>query len=203
VLQVIYDLVEPAVQLHLERALLESAQLAAATVVSDGKEGGREEGQEGRVCGARARQALGAGTPPAYLSRCCKHNSTVFCARPGGGGSRNSASRQSCDPSHLAKRSHTDFEAARCTLRAVPACERALWTTYWSLQAIEAQQWTEEPTVLPDAYTWPTWGALRERVLQACKTIRCEDTPTVRDAFAAEIVQLSPPELTTWSVRCS
>ena len=64
-----------------------------------------------------------------------------------------------------------------------------------------AQQWLEEPTALPDAYTWPTWGALRERLLQSCKLIKCEGTPTVRDAFAAEVVQLSPSELTDWSVR--
>jgi hypothetical protein len=69
-----------------------------------------------------------------------------------------------------------------------------------TFQAVESRQWTLEPTRLPDAYTWPTWGALRERVLQACKQIRCENTPTVRDAFPAEVVKLSPAALNHWSV---
>ena len=54
--------------------------------------------------------------------------------------------------------------------------------------------------MLPDAYAWPTWGALRERILHACKLIKCEYSATVRDAFAAELVKLSPPRLATLSV---
>lgn len=69
------------------------------------------------------------------------------------------------------------------------------------IQAVQSQQWTLEPTVLPDAYAWPTWGALRERILHACKLIQCEYSATVRDAFAAELVKLSPPRLATLSVR--
>lgn len=72
-----------------------------------------------------------------------------------------------------------------------------------ALQAVSGQQWTLDPCRLPDAYSWPTWGALRERVLQACKLIKCESTSTVRDAFAAEVVNLSPADLAHWSVRIS
>ena len=69
------------------------------------------------------------------------------------------------------------------------------------MQAVASQSWTHDPTMLPDAYVWPTWGALRERVLQHCKTIHCKRTPNVRDAFAAELVTLSPGELVNLSVR--
>lgn len=48
---------------------------------------------------------------------------------------------------------------------------------------------------------WPTWGALRERILQSCQLISTEQAATARDAFAAEIVKLSPPRLVAWSVR--
>eukprot|EP00892_Ulva_mutabilis_P002347 jgi/Ulvmu1/12112/UM084_0038.1 len=66
-------------------------------------------------------------------------------------------------------------------------------------RAVQCQQWTLEPTALPDAFAWPTWGALRERILHACKLIQCEHSATVRDAFAAELVKLSPPRLATLS----
>jgi hypothetical protein len=69
------------------------------------------------------------------------------------------------------------------------------------VQAIEGGEWRLEPSRLPDAFMWPTWGALRERILQPCKIISTEHAATVRDAFAAEVVKLSPPQLSTWSVR--
>ncbi|WIA09607.1 hypothetical protein OEZ85_008999 [Tetradesmus obliquus] len=55
--------------------------------------------------------------------------------------------------------------------------------------------WDRPITALPDANTWPSWGALRERVLSACREIRVVNAPSVRDAFAAEVVKLSPPLL--------
>ena len=50
-------------------------------------------------------------------------------------------------------------------------------------------------TDLPDANTFPTWGALRERVLISCKEIKIRNTASLRDAFCNELVKLSPPEL--------
>ena len=51
------------------------------------------------------------------------------------------------------------------------------------------------PAELPDANTWPTHGALRERLLLACRTIELPGCHAARDAFLAELVRLSPPEL--------
>lgn len=62
-------------------------------------------------------------------------------------------------------------------------------------RTVETGIWERQSTDLPDANTWPTWGALRERVLTACKEINIVHTASLRDAFAAEIVKLSPPEL--------
>lgn len=39
-------------------------------------------------------------------------------------------------------------------------------------QAVESGVWEKPVTDLPDANTWPTWGALRERVLTACREVR-------------------------------
>lgn len=39
-------------------------------------------------------------------------------------------------------------------------------------QAVESGTWEKPVTDLPDANTWPTWGALRERVLTACREVR-------------------------------
>ena len=63
------------------------------------------------------------------------------------------------------------------------------------LQAVESGIWDRPPTQLPDANTWPTWGALRERVLTATTVINILGSATVRDAFVAEVAKLSPPEL--------
>ena len=63
------------------------------------------------------------------------------------------------------------------------------------LQAVESGIWDRPPTTLPDANTWPTWGALRERVLTATTEINILGSATVRDAFVAEVAKLSPPEL--------
>lgn len=63
------------------------------------------------------------------------------------------------------------------------------------LQAVESGIWDRPPTMLPDANTWPTWGALRERVLTATTEINILGSATVRDAFVAEVAKLSPPEL--------
>ena len=57
------------------------------------------------------------------------------------------------------------------------------------------------PAELPDANTWPTHGALRERLLLACKTLEVPACHAVRDAFLAELVRLTPPELASL-VRC-
>lgn len=46
-----------------------------------------------------------------------------------------------------------------------------------------------------DSNTWPSWGALRQRVLLACHSVTVPGDPSVRDAFVAELVRLSPPRL--------
>ena len=51
------------------------------------------------------------------------------------------------------------------------------------------------PAELPDANTWPTHGALRERLLLACRTVELPGCHAARDAFLTELVRLSPPEL--------
>ena len=51
------------------------------------------------------------------------------------------------------------------------------------------------PAELPDANTWPTHGALRERLLLALKALEVPACHAVRDAFLAELVRLTPPEL--------
>lgn len=63
-------------------------------------------------------------------------------------------------------------------------------------RTVEGGVWEKPATDLPDANTWPTWGALRERVLISCKEIKIVNTASLRDAFCNEIVKLSPPELT-------
>lgn len=65
------------------------------------------------------------------------------------------------------------------------------------IQAVETGSWELPPTSLPDANTWPTWSALRERILMATKQINILGSAAVRDAFIAELVKLSPPELHT------
>jgi hypothetical protein len=52
-----------------------------------------------------------------------------------------------------------------------------------------------------DANTWPTWGALRERILTSCKRISIQYSPGLRDGFPAEIFKLSPPDLQSISFR--
>ncbi|KAI8474942.1 MAG: hypothetical protein J3K34DRAFT_489365 [Monoraphidium minutum] len=68
-------------------------------------------------------------------------------------------------------------------------------------RSVQSGLWERAVTALPDANTWPTWGALRERVLASCREIRVVDSPSVRDAFASELVRLSPPQLRHLSLR--
>eukprot|EP00891_Asterochloris_glomerata_P000628 jgi/Astpho2/628/fgenesh1_pm.00013_%23_18_t len=70
-------------------------------------------------------------------------------------------------------------------------------------RAVESGIWDRPPTMLPDANTWPTWGALRERVLTATTEINILGSATVRDAFVAEVAKLSPPELSKLLLRGS
>ncbi len=65
------------------------------------------------------------------------------------------------------------------------------------MQAVQSGLWELPPTSLPDANTWPTWGALRERILTAAKQINILGSAAVRDNFLSELVKLSPPELHT------
>ncbi|GFH25899.1 uncharacterized protein HaLaN_23942, partial [Haematococcus lacustris] len=39
-------------------------------------------------------------------------------------------------------------------------------------RTVETGLWERPATDLPDANMWPTWGALRERVLTACKEVQ-------------------------------
>ena len=54
---------------------------------------------------------------------------------------------------------------------------------------------------LPDVSVWPTWGALRERLLCNCKEIAIKNSPSVKDGFVTELVKLSPPELVKLDLR--
>eukprot|EP00775_Hariotina_reticulata_P011065 gene11065-11221_t len=62
-------------------------------------------------------------------------------------------------------------------------------------RAIISGVWDRPVSALPDANTWPSWGALREQVLAATREIRVGSSPSVHDAFASELVKLSPPLL--------
>ncbi|CAG9462648.1 unnamed protein product [Pedinophyceae sp. YPF-701] len=68
-------------------------------------------------------------------------------------------------------------------------------------KAVEGGLWTRPPSALPDAYQWPTWGALRERILTSCSRIEVNQQQDVRDTFPAEIVKLAPPYLEVLSLK--
>mmetsp|Transcript_22964 Transcript_22964/g.74818 ORF Transcript_22964/g.74818 Transcript_22964/m.74818 type:complete len:260 (-) Transcript_22964:128-907(-) len=70
-------------------------------------------------------------------------------------------------------------------------------------RAVESGRWDRPAEALPDASQWPTWGALRERVLTASKEVVITYTASLRDAFPAELVKLSPPELSKLELRGS
>jgi hypothetical protein len=50
---------------------------------------------------------------------------------------------------------------------------------------------------------WPTWGALRERVLTSCREVCVVVSPTVHDAFITELVALSPQRLASLDLHGS
>jgi len=68
-------------------------------------------------------------------------------------------------------------------------------------RAVASGRWDRPPDALPDASQWPTWGALRERILTSCKEIIVTWSTTLRDTFPAELVKLSPPELSRLELR--
>jgi len=89
-------------------------------------------------------------------------------------------------------------------------------------QAVDNEKWLLPPDELPNSMEWPTWGALRERILTSCTEIIVnafsvpDEVPkeeregwparmvTVTDAFFAEVVKLSPPYLSKMAfVGCS
>ncbi|MEW5312782.1 MAG: hypothetical protein WDW38_004390 [Sanguina aurantia] len=70
-------------------------------------------------------------------------------------------------------------------------------------KAVESGIWERPVTDLPDANIWPTWGALRERVLTSCVQVSITHTASLRDAFASELVKLSPPELSSVDIQAS
>ena len=70
-------------------------------------------------------------------------------------------------------------------------------------QAVEQGRWDRPIDALPDPNAWPTWGALRERIILSCMTIHVTWSPSVSDAFASEMVKLAPPELAKLSFRGS
>jgi hypothetical protein len=71
-------------------------------------------------------------------------------------------------------------------LRFCPAC--------W-LQAVESGLWEKPVTDLPDANTWPTWGALRERVLTACREVRDSALPPTTRPLHTPTTPLTGPLL--------
>ena len=62
-------------------------------------------------------------------------------------------------------------------------------------QAVASGVLDFSPADLPDANTWPTHGALRERLLLACRAVELPGCHAARDAFLAELVRLAPPQL--------
>lgn len=70
-------------------------------------------------------------------------------------------------------------------------------------RAVEQGRWDRPIDALPDPNAWPTWGALRERIILSCMTIRVTWSPTVSDSFASEVVKLAPPDLAKISFRGS
>jgi len=70
-------------------------------------------------------------------------------------------------------------------------------------RSVESGKWERPAEALPDASQWPTWGALRERILTNAKEICVTYTQSLRDAFPAEVVKLSPPLLTKLELRGS
>lgn len=67
-------------------------------------------------------------------------------------------------------------DCASHPMRTVLQCRRLLNLPPMHMcpphQAVESGLWEKAVTDLPDANTWPTWGALRERVLTACTVVR-------------------------------
>jgi hypothetical protein len=67
-------------------------------------------------------------------------------------------------------------EAHISSLSLSVAVSRSLSLTIYGvwryLQAVQSGRWERPPDALPDASSWPTWGALRERILTSCKQVR-------------------------------
>eukprot|EP00227_Mantoniella_beaufortii_P007460 CAMPEP_0197591762 /NCGR_PEP_ID=MMETSP1326-20131121/13901_1 /TAXON_ID=1155430 /ORGANISM="Genus nov. species nov., Strain RCC2288" /LENGTH=260 /DNA_ID=CAMNT_0043157317 /DNA_START=19 /DNA_END=801 /DNA_ORIENTATION=- len=70
-------------------------------------------------------------------------------------------------------------------------------------RSVENGKWDRPSEALPDASQWPTWGALRERILTNSVEITVTHTQSLRDAFPAEVVKLSPPNLKKMEFRGS
>jgi len=70
-------------------------------------------------------------------------------------------------------------------------------------RSVENRKWDRPAEALPDASQWPTWGAMRERILTNSVEICVTYTQTLRDAFPAEVVKLSPPSLKKMELRGS
>ena len=63
--------------------------------------------------------------------------------------------------------------------------------------------WERPIEALPSASAWPTWGALRERILLGCTEIRTCYTAGLGDGFVVELVRMSPPNLNTIQLKGS
>jgi hypothetical protein len=70
-------------------------------------------------------------------------------------------------------------------------------------RAVADGRWDRPVEALPDASQWPTWGALRERILSSAVKVSITHTQSLRDAFSAEVVKLSPPKLRQLELRGS
>jgi len=70
-------------------------------------------------------------------------------------------------------------------------------------RAVERRVWDRPLDALPDPAAWPTWGALRERILCSCETIKVTWSPSVQNKFVTEMFRLSPPELKSFALRGS
>ena len=88
------------------------------------------------------------------------------------------------------------WEQARLISTHTPPCLTCCTSHTGSCtQAVTSGVLDFSPADLPDANSWPTHGALRERLLLACRAVELPGCHAARDAFLAELVRLAPPEL--------
>ncbi len=70
------------------------------------------------------------------------------------------------------KKSGGDGKKAAKKVKAEPEPVEPPHPPIWE-RAVVSGVWERPVTELPDGAVWPTWGVLRERLLAACREVRC------------------------------